>query len=473
MLFSELAERAGADASEVSSLAHSIGGSKDPNQLEPEHYETLLQRLRTRANLKGKPVTEEVMPDPVAVEQEPAAEYSEQEPAAANDNPYSEEPAPADEPAPAEEPAPAKDTPAEAEAKRGRGRPPGAKNKPKSAEPSINTDTGEAIEPEPAPAPGKAARDKNREQEMEKSLLEPMPTSDIRTRPGAGGKRYEYLSGADVVLEANRIFGPLGWSYVVAACKLNFATAKEETEFNVKKKSWDAGAYAHVEVSVRHDYRETTRSGIGYGTAYRQMDQGAAEELAMKSAETDALKRALSGFGPRLGLALRFKIDEREDEGLVIHDGPPKGEAKPAVIHRPVAPAAKPATTPVNGAKPAAAAPVKPAAAAPVKPAAPAAAKPAAPAAAKPAAPAAAKPAAPAAAKPAAPAAATPKMLMIQELADLDRTGGPVTRDICIRLSKLITDSGGNARDAFSKAGAVPPAMPTVGQCRIILSNVK
>ena len=461
MLFSELAERAGADASEVSSLAHSIGGSKDPNQLEPEHYETLLQRLRTRANLKGKPVTEEVTPDPVAVEEAPAEEVfaeaqteAEAAAASASDDPYAEEPAPTEEPAPAllapevgSEPAPA----------RGRGRPPGAKNKPKSAEPSINTDTGEVIEPEPAPAPGKSAREKNREQDMEKSLLEPMPTSDIRTRPGAGGKRYEYLSGADVVLEANRIFGPLGWSYVVAACKLNFATANEETEFNVKKKSWDAGAYAHVEVSVRHDYRETTRSGIGYGTAYRQVDQGAAEELAMKSAETDALKRALSGFGPRLGLALRFKIDEREDEGLVIHDGPPKGEAKPAVIHRPVAPAAKPATTPVNGAKPAAAAPVKPAA----------------PAAAKPAAPAAAKPAAAAPVKPAAPAAATPKMLMIQELADLDRTGGPVTRDICIRLSKLITDSGGNARDAFSKAGAVPPAMPTIEQARAILSTVK
>ena len=110
-----------------------------------------------------------------------------------------------------------------------------------------------------------------------------------------GGVTLHYIEGWHVVAEANRIFGFEGWDRETqsTACVSN---TKERGDYVV--------AYtAKVRVTVRAGDTLVIREGSGTGEA-KALSPGQAHELALKSAETDATKRALASFGNVFGLAL-------------------------------------------------------------------------------------------------------------------------------------------------------------------------
>ncbi len=116
----------------------------------------------------------------------------------------------------------------------------------------------------------------------------------VRTRQ-ANGRTLSYIEGWHVIAEANRIFGFDAWDRQTMAIKC------------VWEGTWQ-GKYrcayvARVRIKVRAGDREICREGCGSGQG-RGHSPGEAHESALKEAETDAMKRALTTFGNPFGLAL-------------------------------------------------------------------------------------------------------------------------------------------------------------------------
>ena len=119
----------------------------------------------------------------------------------------------------------------------------------------------------------------------------------VRTRQ-ANGRTLSYIEGWHVIAEANRIFGFDAWDRQTMANKC------------VWEGTWQ-GKYscayvARVRIKVRAWSVEICREGCGSGHG-RGHTPGEAHESALKEAETDAMKRALTTFGNPFGLALYDK----------------------------------------------------------------------------------------------------------------------------------------------------------------------
>ena len=139
-------------------------------------------------------------------------------------------------------------------------------------------------------------------------LAERVPDSELRTRKGANNIDLAYVSADYVIRKANEIFGTFEWTSHVDSIECNF----------------DYGV-AIARVTVTAD--TGTHSGVGTGTAVgtvKRDDKGAPVfdlagepmrkvitpeqwEMAIKGAESDALKRAFINFGDAFGLFLREK----------------------------------------------------------------------------------------------------------------------------------------------------------------------
>ena len=116
----------------------------------------------------------------------------------------------------------------------------------------------------------------------------------IRSRV-ADGTLLNYLEGWFVVSEANRIFGFDGWDR---------ETIASQCVWSKHMGARFAVAYiARVRITVRAGTDRIVREGSGSSETLAS-SPGAAHEVALKSAETDATKRALSTFGNAFGLSL-------------------------------------------------------------------------------------------------------------------------------------------------------------------------
>jgi hypothetical protein len=116
----------------------------------------------------------------------------------------------------------------------------------------------------------------------------------VRTRE-ANGRELSYLEGWYVISEANRIFGYDGWSRETLETRCVLA---RET-----RGMFLAVHIARVRVTVHADGTAIIREGHGTGEA-RGNSSGEAHDVALKTAETDATKRALTTFGRPFGLEL-------------------------------------------------------------------------------------------------------------------------------------------------------------------------
>lgn len=130
-----------------------------------------------------------------------------------------------------------------------------------------------------------------------KSLSAKLSDKHIRTRT-QGNTTLSYVEGWHAIAEANRIFGFDGWSRETLTTKCVWSGLHG---------SMVACCYmAHVRILVTAGDKIVKREGTGSGSGVSQ-NPSDAHEFAMKSAETDAMKRAFATFGNPFGLALYDK----------------------------------------------------------------------------------------------------------------------------------------------------------------------
>jgi len=132
-----------------------------------------------------------------------------------------------------------------------------------------------------------------------------LATRHIKSRQ-VDNQTLHYIEGWHAVAEANRIFGFDAWCRETIWCECVWRQP-QGTRFG--------SAYlARVRITVRAGVDQVIREGSGAGEALADTP-GRAHELALKAAETDATKRALSTFGNPFGLSL--------------YAGPPEKRSKP------------------------------------------------------------------------------------------------------------------------------------------------
>ncbi len=130
-----------------------------------------------------------------------------------------------------------------------------------------------------------------------KALSSKLSAKHVRTRQLCG-MTLSYIEGWHAIAEANRIFGYDAWDRQTMTMKCVWEGLW---------KNRNACSYiARVRVRVRAGDAEICREGYGSGHG-SGATPGEAHESAIKEAETDAMKRALTTFGNPFGLALYDK----------------------------------------------------------------------------------------------------------------------------------------------------------------------
>jgi hypothetical protein len=125
-------------------------------------------------------------------------------------------------------------------------------------------------------------------------LKEKVKAQHIKARE-AEGIILHYLEGWHVIAEANRIFGFDGWDR---------ETVHSQCVWIKQMGSRFSASYVtRIKIIVRAGDIRILREGSGAGEA-TGATPGQVHELALKAAETDATKRALSTFGNAFGLSL-------------------------------------------------------------------------------------------------------------------------------------------------------------------------
>jgi hypothetical protein len=112
------------------------------------------------------------------------------------------------------------------------------------------------------------------------------------------GRQLSHIEGWYAIAQANEIFGYAAWDRETVFLERVQETTKGETT--------TCGYIARIRIRVRAGTVDVAREGTGCGFATAR-SPAAAHERAVKSAETDATKRALATFGAQFGLELYEK----------------------------------------------------------------------------------------------------------------------------------------------------------------------
>jgi DNA recombination protein Rad52 len=130
------------------------------------------------------------------------------------------------------------------------------------------------------------------------ALLKGLNPKRISTRKGAGNSSLSYLEAWDVKAHLNRIFGFLNWSADVVESTLAFEEQKDG--------KWSVGYKVTLRLTIFSDpegYNRVTYTEAAVGSS-TQGQRGEAHDMAVKTAESDALKRAAINLGDQFGLSL-------------------------------------------------------------------------------------------------------------------------------------------------------------------------
>jgi len=139
-------------------------------------------------------------------------------------------------------------------------------------------------------------------EQQTKALSAKLHSKHVKQRT-KNGVTLSYIEGWHGIAEANRIFGFDAWDRETVDSRCVWENAHARS---------NACAYtSRVRISVRAGDEVIRREGSGFGKGFGST-LGDAHELAIKEAETDAMKRALSTFGNPFGLALY----DREQKGV-------------------------------------------------------------------------------------------------------------------------------------------------------------
>lgn len=124
-------------------------------------------------------------------------------------------------------------------------------------------------------------------------LLKPLNERRVAKR-GQAGRQLSYLEAWDVKAHLIRIFGFGGWSWMVEDAILAF---EEQNE----KKQWNVGYRVIGRLQIESLYCTYTEAAVGSASL---PSRGEAHDMAVKTAESDALKRAAINLGTQFGLSL-------------------------------------------------------------------------------------------------------------------------------------------------------------------------
>lgn len=127
-----------------------------------------------------------------------------------------------------------------------------------------------------------------RQQEI---LLKGLNPNRISQRKGGGGRALSYLEAWDVKAHLIRVFGFGGFSSDVLTAELMF---EDQVGTN-----WNVG----YKVILRLTVGDATYTEAAVGSASLPQ-RGEAHDMAVKTAESDALKRAAINLGDQFGLSL-------------------------------------------------------------------------------------------------------------------------------------------------------------------------
>lgn len=169
-------------------------------------------------------------------------------------------------------------------------------------------------------------------------LQRSVPANRLRTRV-VNGKEISYIEGWYAISEANRIFGLDAWDRETFETRCVLARDV--------RGNFTAIYTAKVRVTVRTAGASVVREGHGIGEG-RGGGPIEAHEMAMKAAETDATKRALSTFGKPFGLALYAapRVGVRRTQNAISAEAPEAVSQRSAASH--VVPIRTPPQTPAD-----------------------------------------------------------------------------------------------------------------------------
>lgn len=126
-------------------------------------------------------------------------------------------------------------------------------------------------------------------------LLKPLNPARVAKRQQAG-RNLSYLEAWDVKAHLNRIFGFLNWSADVISADLAFEEKNEKAQ-------WNVGYKVILRLTIGTGRRAATYTESAVGSASLPQ-RGEAHDMAVKTAESDALKRAAINLGTQFGLSL-------------------------------------------------------------------------------------------------------------------------------------------------------------------------
>lgn len=152
---------------------------------------------------------------------------------------------------------------------------------------------------------------KTRDQ-VEKELESNIPREVIGERSAGMGRTLSYLASWYVIDRLNKVFGNLGWDSETVDMKL----ITENPARYVSKVRITVSVPALSSDGELIGYTKVTKEGTGWGSDKPRKD-GSVEsphEMAVKEAESDALKRAAMKLGISMGLGLYDKSGEFIDE---------------------------------------------------------------------------------------------------------------------------------------------------------------
>jgi len=142
-------------------------------------------------------------------------------------------------------------------------------------------------------------------EEQIRQLEEPLPRANVRQRQGPNGQALSYIEGFTALDEANRILGHGNWSRETVVMEPLHEPRLVVDEADATRNKVVASYMCKVRIVIYSDdgQRCIIREAHGAARSFSKT-VGEAAEQAIKSAETDATKRALATLGHPLGLAL-------------------------------------------------------------------------------------------------------------------------------------------------------------------------
>ncbi|MYI85309.1 MAG: hypothetical protein F4081_00620 [Dehalococcoidia bacterium] len=128
-------------------------------------------------------------------------------------------------------------------------------------------------------------------------LGEPLDEGLVSYRKGRKGRTFAYLEGRTAIDQANRIFGFGGWGWEL----LGDVTLRESE--SVDQKTGETRRFRAYSATVRVAVPGSSpRTDVGFHAVTEETVEG--HETAFKGCVTDALKRALRGYGEQFGNSL-------------------------------------------------------------------------------------------------------------------------------------------------------------------------